>query len=371
MKSSRYGFTLVEMLIGSVLMLVVIVATLSLFNKSNKTTVDQQQVTELQHNVRAGMFFIQRDVRSSGVGLPQQFAGNFLEGTDNENQGGPVGDATPDRIVIMGNMDDPLNLGIQNYSGNSANVTLDDNSFEQNPYDDAWYIGKIVIVLPRPSSGCVAAEFRQIGGLIHPPGGGGFNERFIFQPGQSQLNPPGGLGSICTNSSDWDGGSILTVEVKEYWLDLTGNYPDPNLVAGQDGYIGNGNGNILYLTQNAVHFPLAHNIENLQFQYNGDFDDDGNLDGFFDWDLNWTIEQRSRISQVRIWVLGRTENAPVSFSGVPDNTLHLWRRPTVANTAAGAQSVDKEDMFRRFLLDSTVNIRNMPMNLNIYHTGTR
>ena len=87
-------------------MLVIVVATLSLYMRSNKVAVDQNQYAEVQHDVRSGMYLISRDIRMAGVGLPVEFFGYALEGVNNENQGVEV---TPDRLTIMGNIDDPIN----------------------------------------------------------------------------------------------------------------------------------------------------------------------------------------------------------------------------------------------------------------------
>jgi len=358
----RGGFTLIELLIGSTIMVVVILATLTLYMRSNKLAVDQQQFAELQHDVRAGMFFIARDVRMTGAGLPIEYSGYFLEGIDNESQGAIV---APDRLKLMGNIEEPLNLNIDNYQGAAVNVSLEDYSFEQYPYLDEYYENKVVLILPNPSSGCMNGEIREITHVTHDATGG--NEKINFSPGLSiEFNPPGGLSGSCPNSDDYDGGLVTFIEVKEYWLDITGNYP--GLTAGVNGYIGNGEGGILYLTQNGIHYPLAQNIENLQFQYNGDLDNDGNLDGFTDWDnTNWTnnLQLISRIGQVRILVLGRTENPFVSFSGTPPANIHLYRRPALANSPQASQ----DDMHRRFLLESTATMRNL--SLNLYNLGTR
>ena len=358
---SRHGFTLVELLLGSSIMLIIIVATLSLYMKSNKVAVDQQQFAELQHDVRSGMFFISRDGRMAGAGLPLEFYGYALEGVDNESQGVIV---DPDRLKLLGNIEDPLNLAIGDYQGSAANVTLEDYSFEQYPYPDEYYENKIVLILPNPSSGCMTGEIRQITHVTHSTGG--TNEKFNFSPGLSHdFNPPGGLSGTCPDPNDYDGGTVTFIEVKEYWLDITGNYPGLN--AGDDGYIGNGEGSVLYLTQNGIHYPLAKDIENLQFQYNGDLDNDGNLDGFVDWQAGWTgnIDIISRIHQIRICVLGRTQNAYVSLSGNPPSNLHLYRRPVIANSPKS----DQDDKHRRFLLVSTAMVRNL--SLNLYNEGYR
>jgi prepilin-type N-terminal cleavage/methylation domain-containing protein len=360
-KSLPCGFTLVELLIGSTILLVVVLASLSFYRTSNQIAVDQQQYTELQHDVRTSMYFITRDVRLTGAGLPLDFYGYVMEGIDNETQGGAV---DPDRLKLMGNLDDPLNMSISNYQGSAANLTVDDWSFERNPYPDEFYDGMVVIILPNPDSGCRLGEVREISHVTHDAGG--TNERFNFSPGQAPyINPPGGLSGTCSDSNDYDGGMLSFVNVKEYWLDVTGNYP--GLTAGERGYIGNGESDILYLNHNGIQFPLARDIENLQFQYNGDADDDGFLDGFMDWQASWTgdTDLVSRIRQIKIWVLGRTPNPFVSIGANIPTNIHLYRRPDIANSPQSSQ----DDKHRRFLLESTSNVRNL--SLNIYNSGTR
>ncbi len=109
------GFTLIELLVGSAVMLIAILAALELYSRSNKVAVDQQQYAEIQHDVRTSMYLISRDVRMAGVGLPQEFAMYSFEGTDNEIQGAGV--TTPDRLRLMGNIEDPLDLRIHSYQG--------------------------------------------------------------------------------------------------------------------------------------------------------------------------------------------------------------------------------------------------------------
>jgi hypothetical protein len=101
------------------------------------------------------------------------------------------------------------------------------------------------------------------------------------------------------------------------------------------------------------------------------------LDGPTDWDnANWTINPGddaatreakldliSKIRLVKIWVLGRTENPYVSVSGTPSSEIHVYRRPAIANSPASSQ----DDKHRRFLLESTSNIRNR--SLSIYNFG--
>ncbi|MFZ2055293.1 MAG: prepilin-type N-terminal cleavage/methylation domain-containing protein [Candidatus Aminicenantales bacterium] len=360
-QESRRGFTLIELLVGSTVMLIIIVGTLSLYMRSNKVAVDQNMYAELQHDVRSAMYFITRDIRMSGVGLPIEFQQYYFEGTDNEDQGGGV-EVTPDRLLIMGNIEDPLNLSIQDYNGSSITLGIDDYSFEQFPYPDEYYENKICLILPNPASGCRFGQVRQLTHVTHSTGG--TNEKLNFSPGLAPgINPPGGLSGYCGASSDYIGGLVTFIDVKEFWLDITGNYL--GLTAGVNGYIGNGQGDILYMTLNGIHYPISQDVENLQFEYNGDLDNDGDLDGFLPWQNTWLLDEIGRIREIRILVQGRTPRAFVSVSGNPDPNRNVYQRPPLSNTAGGAQP----DRHRRFLLESTSNIRNL--SLNLYNSGTR
>ena len=50
---------------------------------------------------------------------------------------------------------------------------------------------------------------------------------------------------------------------------------------------------------------------------------------------------------------------------MPGATIHHYRRPSMANSPAAAT----DDMHRRFLLESTSNVRNL--SLNLYNRGER
>jgi prepilin-type N-terminal cleavage/methylation domain-containing protein len=357
------GFTLIELLVGSTVMLIIILATLALYMRSNKVAVDQGMYAELQQDLRSSMYFITRDIRMAGVGLPIEFQAYYFEGTDNETQGSEV--VTPDRLLMMGNLEDPINLPIDNYQGSSINLAVDDYSFEQYHYADEYYANKIALVLPNPASACRAGEIRQITHVTHNESGS--NEKLNFSPGLAPgIDPPGGLSGTCPSSNDYDGGLVTFIDVKEFWLDITGNYP--GLTAGVDGYIGNGQGGILYMTFNGQHYPLAQNVEDLQFEYNGDLDDDGSMDGFraWDWGHLWSSDEIGRIREIRVLILGRTPRAFVAVSGTPPAQLYLYQRSQLSNDEAG---VGQPDRHKRFLLDSTSNVRNL--SLNIYNYGTR
>ncbi len=365
---SRKGFTVIELLIGSAVMMVIILGTLSLYTKSNKLSVDHQAFAEVQHDVRSSMFFITRDLRSTGVGLTTDISGYFLEGEDGF---GPSPESA-DSLMIVGNFDDPLKLKIQNYQGGggggAATAFLYEFELENSPYDcPEGYENRVVIVISTECPGCFAWRYISSNSVF---GCGSGVAHMNMQPGKSQWNPPGGLVDSFCSADCYDDGYITFGQLKHYWLDSTGvpgDYPSLNLTVGQDGYVGIPN--TLYVTTvsdtgNLVHMALAQNIENLQFQYN-QIDASGNFLGFTDWNNAWTTDDISRIRQVRIWILGKTPNPFVSVGKRPPANLHLYRRPAVANSPVGSQ----DDKHRRFLLVSTANIRNL--SLSIYNTGAR
>ena len=367
-RKNRKGFTVIELLIGSVVMMVIILGTLSLYTKSNKISVDHQQFAEIQHDVRSSMFFISRDVRSAGVGLLQEISGYFLEGQDGF---GPSPEGA-DSLKVVGNFEDPMSAKIEKYQGGggggSDTAFLYQLELRNAPYDcPDYYEERMVLVISTRCPGCFAYRFIPINSVFGCQQGA---VHVNMQPGHSELNPPGGLVDSGCSADCYQDGILTFARIKLYWLDTTGNpgdYPSLNLVVGQKGYLGVPN--TLYLTDSSEtgvmeHRPFAQNIENLQFQYNR-IDANGNFLGFTDWDTSWTPDDISRIRQVRIWILGKTARPFVSVGKKVPSNLHLYRRPAVANSPMGSQ----DDKHRRFLLESTANIRNM--SLNIYNSGAR
>jgi len=376
-KSPSSGFTLVELLLASTILLIVIVAALSIYSRSNKVAVDQQMFSEIQHDVRSAIYLIVRDARAAGVGLTSTLGGLFIEGADAYGPGPEFSDS----LKIMGNFESPFSLKVEKVTG--IVVHLAENEMKNTHYDCPQDLeDKMILIVSTQCAGAYA--FRYVGvGDVHGCEQG--EEKVSLSLKVSDLNPPGGLKDTGWDKDCWDESILTFGDMKFYWLDTTGDpndYPDFNLTVGSNGYLGIPN--TLYLSSspgnvNVMHQPVAMNIETLQFQYNGDLDDDGTLDGYTDWDnTNWTVlpgddeatrndKQAliSRIRQIRIWVLGKTQNAYVSVRRDSAPAMHIYRRPAVANVSAAAQ----DDFHRRFLLESTAAIRNL--SFNIYNTGER
>ena len=376
------GFTIVEVVVGSSIMLIIMMLTLTLYTKSNKTAVDQMQLAEIQHDARSGIYFISEDVKNAGVGLPSSLSGCFVEGIDGY---GPAPEFS-DSIKIMGGFDGALELKIEKYlggaGGGASTAFLYAYDLENFHYSLDFYIGKVVLLASTICPDCYA--FRVITNAF---GLDGIDEpRFNMSPGLSAgLNPPGGLIESCKIEC-WKDAEITFGQIKQYWLDTTGipgDYPDLNLTVGQAGY--QGIPYVLYMTTVydgvLTHMPIALNIENLQFQYifssiMGDLDFDGLTDASADWDnFNWTINPADdlatqmgklvllkEIRLVRMWMLGKTANPFVGVSGTSSTNIHLYRRPAIANSPMS----DQDDRHRRFLVETTSNIRNRSLNFYSY-----
>ena len=65
-KNKAQGFTLIELLIGLAISLILMGVAVSIFNVQRKSYTLQEQVTEMQQNVRAVMDMMVREIRMTG-----------------------------------------------------------------------------------------------------------------------------------------------------------------------------------------------------------------------------------------------------------------------------------------------------------------
>ena len=66
LKNNEQGFTLVELVIGLAISLILMGVAVSIFNVQRKSYSLQEQVTEMQQNVRATMDMMVREIRMAG-----------------------------------------------------------------------------------------------------------------------------------------------------------------------------------------------------------------------------------------------------------------------------------------------------------------
>lgn len=380
-KRQKNGFTLVELLVGSVIMLTIILMTLALYSRSNRLSVDQQQLADVQHEIRFAMYYISRDIKNAGAGLPEQFTGYFLQGINNDQNLKSSDPDQPgyrfqsDRLTIFGNTD-PLRLFIQSYNPGTGIVQLEPTQLSLYPYngnssatDPLGYVNRLIIILPNPELNTQNGELGQITNVDFGTSQITFTSLNVPLPNNLQ---PGG------DTLTYNNGTVTFAELTTYWLDINGTYT--GLTAGQNGYLGVPG--VLYLSRyntqinGLEHMALAQGVEDFQLQYHGDLDNDGQLDDnngdglvnyqdYENWDENnWTNNPGvvSGIRSLRIWILGKTEKALMSVGGAtPSQMRYVFGKPMLADSPADSQA----DRHRRFLLESTINIRNM--SLGIYN----
>lgn len=83
-KSNRKGFTLVELLVAMAITGIVAGAIFTAFQSQQKSYLIQDQVTEMQQNLRAGMDIMVREIRMAGYD-PTGFSGATILGANSNN----------------------------------------------------------------------------------------------------------------------------------------------------------------------------------------------------------------------------------------------------------------------------------------------
>lgn len=66
MKKTENGFTLIELMVAIAMASIVIIVIFSAYNVQTKIYTEQDKAAEMQQNIRAGMFYLQREARMAG-----------------------------------------------------------------------------------------------------------------------------------------------------------------------------------------------------------------------------------------------------------------------------------------------------------------
>jgi len=97
--SSKSGFTMAELVIAMLISSLVIIAIYTTYNKQQRVYTAQDQVVEVQQNLRAGMGIMTREIRMAGCdpqetglyGITTANAGTLAFTADTNNDGGSPG----------------------------------------------------------------------------------------------------------------------------------------------------------------------------------------------------------------------------------------------------------------------------------------
>lgn len=120
---NEQGFTIIELLVGMVVFLLALTAIYSTFQAQHKSYLMQQEVAAMQQNLRAAMFYMQREIRMAGCDpTGDADAGIVTKNSDSisftEDVRGDSAGSDPD-----GALDDP-NENVT-YSLNGGNLVRD------------------------------------------------------------------------------------------------------------------------------------------------------------------------------------------------------------------------------------------------------
>ena len=66
MKNNENGFTLIELMVATAMVTIVVGVIYAAYNIQTKIYTEQGKVTEMQQNIRAGMWYLQRELRMAG-----------------------------------------------------------------------------------------------------------------------------------------------------------------------------------------------------------------------------------------------------------------------------------------------------------------
>ncbi|MDY7037041.1 MAG: prepilin-type N-terminal cleavage/methylation domain-containing protein, partial [Thermodesulfobacteriota bacterium] len=146
---SNRGFTVVELLVATALSGIVMASIYSTYYLQQKSYIVQEQVVHMQQNIRAAMYFIEREIRMAGYnpkGVPgigiQDMGWNASENrytsiritmdmTDDTGTGDPdgdVSDANEDIIYSLSDIDaDNDNDLVRNDVNDAGNLEVSNN----------------------------------------------------------------------------------------------------------------------------------------------------------------------------------------------------------------------------------------------------
>lgn len=291
------GFTLIELVVAMFIAGIVSIAIFTAFKSQQKSYLIQDQVAEMQQNLRAAMLMASRDVRMAGFGF-----GGYVNSIETFNN-------NPDRVDLI-YADADVTTSISDPMPNPSAIFKVDST-------TGFQDGDLIIITDGTSGTLMQITHvnSSASTLQHNPSSA------VNPPGGHNTFPPDGYGT---------GSKIYKLKYVSYDADSTD--PDhPTMREDPDGPLGGGS-----------YQPLADNIEDLQVVIifaDGDeaatYDDtDGDLTNDYD-----------DIRSVRISILARTDRPDPDFNG---------QRPAIEDHAGGAP-----DHYRRRLLTTLIKVRNL------------
>jgi len=320
------GFTLVELLVVMAIFGTILAAVLKVFSVNYQTYTGQEEIAAMHQNVRVAKMFLERDVRMAGCGLK-----NFYHEDERvytlvfENANGATGS---DKLTInyidysndsCDNILPQITLaGTMPANSAEADVNEDLTTSPYSDWDSEFSCG---------GNTYGGTPFKPFKAIITAPDGSKSDVVYITQvqanANKIQNRPYAGFNNKVLNS--YPAGSTIEFFNEEKLTEVI-----YDLVDG-------------VLRRNSQ--PVAENIEDLQFAFGLDTDDNGTVDSWVN-NADLTDVEKDQVRLVRISVLGRTSN---------EHRYHSSTRPAIEDYAGSGTS----DGYYRKLLQVTVKVRNL------------
>ncbi len=330
---SDSGFTLIELLVAIAVSGIVLAGLVQIFSTTNRAYTHQDEMAILQQNLRVAKMFLERDVRMAGCGMGSTFFNQGVRVFPLANTNG--GAAGSDSIVITYvDYDDPCNGALPQLTPTAISLSspqtitvlenLTNTATPPSPAYSTWTTSGI---------SCRPAPFFAVYSRVINPSAPTHITCDVFTvtsvTGTSTLNCPGLRAGISTTIPQ---NSSIRFFSATQLVTVTYSFASNTLIRDQQ--------------PSGVTGAIAENIEDLQFAFGLDTDDNGTVDIWINnADLDDT--QKIQIRQVRIGILGRSSNP------LPGQSLNT--RPLIEDHVAGTFP----DRYLRELLQFEIKPRNI------------
>ena len=351
---NKKGFTMVELLVAMTMSLVVLAAVYMTFKTQLYSFQLAEQTAPLQQNVRVAKVFLERDIRMAGanmdgvyyplaiaVGSPPKKTNELLYPITNDNDN-LAGDAGSDKLTVV---------YIDYFAGDCGAVTPPAISC-----DDLPALSLSVVGMPVDAAAANIAEdlddatYAPWEGDCECPDGTTFGNPPEDSFRAIITSPDGTRSDIIfiTNVNDTGGiNKIVNAPYDGFENKVANTYPEGSTISffSEASYVEvtydlvNGN-----LRRNGA--TIAENIEDLQFAFGLDTNDDGSVNSWVD-SADLTPTQKLQVRLVRINILGRSSK---EIGGTITSN-----RPAIEDHTASAT----QDYYKRRQLELTVKVRNL------------